>query len=67
MTRIELEDVQHACHLAALDAIDKAISEFVGQQGYWIKDGDLPLLLPALNRAIEAALRRAGKTVEEET
>jgi hypothetical protein len=65
MTREQLEELQYHCHVAALHAIDKVLSQHLGWRVTWIKDEDLPALLPALDRAIEAALRRDGQNLED--
>jgi hypothetical protein len=66
MTREQLENVQFRCHVATLDAIDDVLSDWFGERPFWITDSDLPALIRALDKAIEAALRRGGMTVEDE-
>jgi hypothetical protein len=61
MTTEQLEALQYDCHLAALRAIDSVLSDNLGYRKVWVRDEELPALLPALDRAIAAALRAAGK------
>lgn len=53
------EDVRFDCHLAALKAIDEVLNDHFGIRTTWITDQQLPALLPALDRAINAAVAPA--------
>jgi hypothetical protein len=66
MTREQLEDIQYECNVAALCALDKMLSQHLGQRSVWIKDEHLPGLLPALNRTIETVLREFGFSISED-
>ena len=61
----KFEDIKYECHMAALRAMDRVLSEKVTQRSHWIRDEELPALLPAIDRAIEAALLNAGYRAEE--
>ena len=66
MTR--LEEIKYACHLAALAAIDEVLADELGLfhgKPVALKDKHLPALLPALNRAIEAAMREVYDLMPE--
>jgi hypothetical protein len=67
MTREQLHELQYRCNVAALRAIDAVLSEELGHRHFWIGDGQLPDLLPTLDRAIEAALRKHGQNLEDAT
>ena len=66
MTR--LEEIKYAAHLAALAAIDEVLASELGLfhgKPITIKDKHLPALLPALDRAIEAAMREVYDLMPE--
>lgn len=64
MTR--LDDIKFACHCAALQAIDHTLNEQLDmERAYWIQDTVLPDLLPAIDRAIEHAMRQVYDLMPE--
>lgn len=64
MTR--LDDIKFACHVAAFKAIDDTLNEELDMnRKVWILDAHLPALIPALDRAIEAAMREVYDLMPE--
>lgn len=64
MTR--LEEIKFACHCAAMEAIDAKLTEELGiNRKCWVLDKHLPALLPAIDRAIEAAMREVYDLMPE--
>ena len=62
----QLEDIKFACHIAALRAIDETLNtELSMDRNCWILDKHLPALLPAIDRAIEAAMREVYDLMPE--
>jgi hypothetical protein len=62
----KLENIKFACNVAALRAIDETLTEELQiDRKVWIMDKHLPALLPAMERAVEAAMREVYDLMPE--
>lgn len=64
----KLDDIKFACHCAAFEAIDQVLESELGVfkgKPVRIMDKHLPALIPALDRAIEAAMREVYDLMPE--